>query len=42
MLLVVAVQNLHGEASRKRKRRGSTVGRMCIPSNRVMGSEMLM
>jgi hypothetical protein len=42
MLLVVAVQKLHSEASRKRKRWGSTVGRLCIPSNRPMGSEMLM
>ena len=30
------------EAKAKRKRRGSTVGRLCIPRNRALGSAMLM
>jgi hypothetical protein len=42
ILLMVDVNNLHDEANRKRKRRGSTVGRLCIPRNRVMGNGMLM
>jgi hypothetical protein len=42
ILLMVAMKNLHDEANRKRKRRESTIGLLCISHNRAMGNEMLM
>jgi hypothetical protein len=42
ILLMVAMNNLHGEASQKRKRRGSTVGWLCIARNCVMCNKILM
>ena len=42
MLLLFGMKEIEDRAKLLDQRRGSTMGRMCIPRNRVLGHEQLM
>ena len=42
LLLVLGMKEFEDRAKLLDRRRGSTMGRMCIPRNRALGHEMLM